>query len=110
MIIPNSGVPKATVINEILKFNTDRFAANNLAVSDMDFDTSRTIIKVDGITDSTDALQYLMAIIRNTSIYDPLANAEYRNFIISSENFDVFLRDKDINSYMDFYKEFYLNK
>jgi hypothetical protein len=37
-----------------------------------------------------------------------LENANYRNFIISPENEPIFLQSKNILTYMEFYKQFYL--
>nr|WP_319998306.1 hypothetical protein [uncultured Draconibacterium sp.] len=60
--------------------------------------------------DEATARQYFSVVVRNRDLFDPLGTAQYRNFLISDENFDIFLREKNITEYMDFYKRVYLNK
>jgi len=110
LIIPQTGVDENAVITAIKQFNTARFAAQNLKISETGFNTSQLMIQVEGLSDDNAALNYLMSIINNQDIFGLLQNAEYRNFIISEDNLKIFLEKKDIASYMEFYKRFYLNR
>ncbi len=110
LIIPDEGIDKNALISAISQFNTNRFASQNLKISETSFGTNQRVIKVEGLGDDNTALVYLKAIISDHDIYVPLQGIEYRNFIISEENLTIFLEKQDIPSYMEFYKSFYLNR
>ncbi len=110
LIIPDEGIDKNALISAISQFNTNRFASQNLKISETSFGTNQRVIKVEGLGDDNTALVYLKAIISDHDIYAPLQGIEYRNFIISEENLTIFLEKQDIPSYMEFYKSFYLNR
>ncbi len=110
LIIPQTGVDKNVVIAAINQFNAARFATQNLKIGETSFDATQLMIKIEGLADDNVALDYLMKIINEQTIFDLLQNAEYRNFIISEDNLKIFLDKKDIASYMEFYKRFYLNR
>lgn len=110
LIVPQTGIDKNAVVSSIGEFNVAGYAGLNLKISEIPFDATQLLIKVEGIDDEDLALKYLMAIVNNQSIYAPLRNAQYRNFVISEENMKIFLEKKDIASYLEFYKRYYLNK
>ena len=110
LIVPQTGVDKNAVIAAINQYNAARFAAQKLKISETGFGTNQLIIKVEGLADDNVALDYLKKIINEPTIFDQLQNADYRNFIISEDNLKIFLNQKDIASYMEFYKRFYLNR
>jgi hypothetical protein len=62
------------------------------------------------MSDNETARQYFSNVVRNRSLFNPLGNAQYRNFLISTDNFAIFLKEKNISEYMDFYKKVYLGK
>jgi len=53
-------------------------------------------------------LAYLRAIAGSQLVYGPMQNANYRNFIITPENELIFRQSRNILTYMEFYKLFYL--
>ncbi|MDX9883063.1 MAG: tetratricopeptide repeat protein [Prolixibacteraceae bacterium] len=110
LIIPQTGVDKNALTAAVNRFNTNRFGTQNLKVSETAFHTARLMIKVEGFDDDNVALAYLKEIIGNQDIFGLLQDADYRNFIISEENLKIFLEKKDIASYMEFYKRFYLSR
>jgi hypothetical protein len=55
-------------------------------------------------------MEYLRTIVQNRLLFAPLENADYRNFIATPENLAIFVREKNIADYMDFYRLFYLNR
>jgi len=71
-------------------------------------DDFRLMIKVDGVSNPQSGLEYLRAIVADPQVYGPIQNANYRNFIITPENEAIFRQTKNILTYMDFYKQFYL--
>jgi hypothetical protein len=80
----------------------------NLTISEKQLDDSRNIIRVEGLGNSTRATAYFRQVVSNRAIFNPLGDATYRNFIITSANFEIFLQRKNITEYLDFYKKVYL--
>jgi hypothetical protein len=49
-------------------------------------------------------------VVNTRSLFTPLGEANYRNFLISEGNFEIFLEEKNILDYMEFYKRIYLGE
>nr|WP_321353615.1 tetratricopeptide repeat protein [uncultured Draconibacterium sp.] len=109
-VIPATGVFKEAFINGIEAYNQSNFANSGFTIEEQQLDQVRQLIIVKGMEDEATARQYFSVVVRNRDLFDPLGTAQYRNFLISDENFDIFLREKNITEYMDFYKQVYLNK
>ena len=107
-VVPKQGIIKEAFINGIKDFNAENFAGSNFTVTDQSLDDFRQLIIIDGIPDKETARQYFSNVVRKRELFDPLGTAEYRNFLISNENFNTFLQEKNIIEYMDFYKKVYL--
>lgn len=73
------------------------------------YDTDLNMIVVNNVGSKTDAMNYFKKLIKDESVYAQLANVEYRNFIITEENFNKFYISKTLFPYLDFFKENYLN-
>jgi hypothetical protein len=71
-------------------------------------DDFRLMIKVEGLSNAQSGLEYLRAIAIDKQVYGPIQEANYRNFIITPENETIFRQSKNILTYMEFYKQFYL--
>jgi len=110
LIIPQTGVDKAILLTQIARFNATNFANVKLKINEAVFDATRSFVTVEGLNNDQLALRYLNAIIYNTDVFKPLANADYRNFIITTENLKILLEKKDLAPYMIFYKQFYLER
>jgi hypothetical protein len=108
LIVPLQGIDKAAMLSEIKKFNDSGYMELNLTISEKQLDDSRNIIRVEGLGNSTRATAYFRQVVSNRAIFNPLGDATYRNFIITSANFEIFLQRKNITEYLDFYKKVYL--
>jgi len=73
-------------------------------------DDFRVIVKVEGLQNMQSGLDYLRAIAKDQQVYGPIQNANYRNFCITHENELIFRQSKNILTYMEFYKKFYLKQ
>ncbi|MDP3433837.1 MAG: hypothetical protein Q8T04_12830, partial [Bacteroidota bacterium] len=108
LIVPKEEINPERLIESVKQFNTKNYPQQNLRVTSPMLDDFRIIIKVEGLASKQSALDYLRAIASDQQVYGPLENANYRNFIISPENEPIFLQSKNILTYMEFYKQFYL--
>lgn len=107
-VVPKEGIVKAAFISGLESFNTENFPESGFTVKEQSLDDFRLLIIIEGIADQETARQYFSNVVRNRDLFDSLGTAEYRNFLISNENFEIFLSEKNIVEYMDFYKEIYL--
>ena len=108
-VIPSQGIDKTRFFAGIDQFN-DAFEGENLQIKEESIDEFRVGIVISGLPDKEAATRYSRTVVQNRDLYEPLGQANYRNFLISDENFEVFLQEKNINAYMDFYKLIYLGE
>lgn len=106
-VIPSQGVDKTQFINGLNQFN-QAGEYGTLKIEEVTIDDFRVAIVISELPDSEAATRYSRTVVQNRDLYAPLGTATYRNFLISTENFKIFLQEKNINAYMDFYKLIYL--
>lgn len=95
------------MIFNIVNFNVDNFAREELNVSSEDFSTNYQLIRVDGLENTTTAMDYLRRFSVSDEVFEETGSDDYNMFIISPENFNLFMQDKNIASYMKFFEDEY---
>jgi len=110
LIVPKEEINPEMLVQSIVQFNAQKYPQPALTVTNKMLDDFRIIIKVEGFTSKQIALEYLRAIAKDQLVYGPMQNANYRNFVITPENEAIFIKSKNILTYMEFYKQFYLAK
>lgn len=108
VVVPKEEVDQNKFTAAITAYNQKNQPGKPLKLSATMIDDFRLMVKVEGFSDQATALAYLRAIAADEQVFGPLQNASYRNFIITPQNEAIFLKDKNILTYMDFYKQFYL--
>ena len=109
LIIPKQGVDKETIKSAINAHNAKNFGSMGLTVEENDFDSENLALKVSGINDRGSGMNYLRSLVRNQQVYQPLMEVNYRNFVISPNNYTLLLSNKDLKDYLELYKAYYLN-
>ncbi len=109
-VIPTEGIDKEQFKAGIDQYNKANYPNMSLSLEELPLDDFRDIVAVKGLPDKGTALKYSATLVQNRDLYKPLGNANYRNFLISTENMKVFVAEKNIIDYMDFYKRYYLNQ
>jgi tetratricopeptide (TPR) repeat protein len=109
-VIPKEGVNKAAFIEKLDQFNQVSEDISGLDVRESPLDEFRDLIIISELSGRDAATRYFRMVVQNRDLFTTLGEAEYRNFLITTENFDIFLREKNIADYMDFYKQTYLDK
>ncbi len=107
-VIPQKGVDKKQFLDNIKNFNNSNYADLKIEIKESSLDNIRQLITLSGFDDKESAMRYFKTIVQNRDLYKPLGKASYRNFLISDKNYKIFLQDKNIKSYIDFYKQTYL--
>lgn len=108
LIIPKEEANQDALVAAIREFNQKNYGQQPLVVSSAMLDDFRLMVKVEGLATPKSGLEYLRAIANDPLVYGPIQNASYRNFIITPENETIFRQSKNILTYMEFYKQFYL--
>ncbi len=109
-VIPVLGIDQPAFISGIEDFNTASYSNLNLNVEIKQIDEVRQVVRISGLPDIETARLYFSKVVNSRNLYVPLRKATYRNFLISKANYDVFLEEKNIVEYMNFYKKFYLGQ
>lgn len=110
LIFPKEEANTDQLVEAIRQFNLQFYPQQNLTVSSSMLDDFRVLVKVEGLQNMQSGLDYLRAIAKDQLVYGPIQNANYRNFIITPENELIFRQSKNILTYMEFYKKFYLKQ
>ncbi|MDX1284312.1 MAG: hypothetical protein R3182_04850, partial [Draconibacterium sp.] len=109
-VLPKDGYFKADFLKGIEDFNRANYGGIQLNIEERPLDDIREIIAISGLTEKADAQLYFSKVVNTRDLYTPLGTAIYRNFLITEENFNTFLQEKNIVDYMNFYKRVYLGQ
>ncbi|KAF0238320.1 MAG: tpr domaiN-containing [Prolixibacteraceae bacterium] len=109
-VIPRLDIDQPAFISGIEQFNLASYANLQLKADVVPLDEIRQIVRISGLPDKETASLYFTKAVNNRDLYIPLRQGNYRNFLITEPNFEIFLKEKNILGYMDFYKRFYLGQ
>jgi len=109
-VIPRLDIDQPAFISGIEQFNLASYANLQLKVEVIPLDEIRQILRISGLPDKETASLYFSKVVNNRNLYIPLRQGNYRNFLITEPNFEIFLKEKNILDYIDFYKRFYLGQ
>ena len=109
-VLPKDGYFKADFIAGIEEFNLANYGTLQLKIEEKPLDDIREIILISGLGNKQNSMLYFSKLTRTRSLYTSLGTANFRNILISTTNFDIFLREKNIVDYMNFYNRIYLDQ
>jgi tetratricopeptide (TPR) repeat protein len=93
---------------KISDFNLKYFGSENLQVNSLLLEGSQEMITVNNFDNDVKAMNYYASIQNNPYVFTKLENTGgYTDFVISSENYPVFYRSKDIKQYQRFFEKYY---
>ena len=98
------------MVFNIVNFNVDQYARLNLNISSIGFSSNYQLLRVDGLTDIPAALDYMNRFSGSNQIFSETGSGDFPMFIISPENYNLFMQDKNIPSYLNFFNDEYLNR
>lgn len=110
LIVPKEEINPDKLIDAVRQFTRQNYPQQSLLVTSGMLDDFRIMLKVEGLANPQSGMEYLRAIAKDPQVYGPIQNANYRNFIITPENETIFRQSKNILTYMEFYKQFYLKQ
>lgn len=89
-------------------FNANYFKISQLKINSLVFDNDLQLITVGNFEDAQKAMVYYRSALNNTYITSPLDGTNASFFVITTDNYPLFYRDKDVNSYLKFFEKSYL--
>ncbi len=92
----------------IANFNIDNYSMIDFNVSAIVLDKDVQMITVKSFDNATQAVNYFNAIKDNSQVYANINSDNYDHFVISSDNYAAFYKDKDINKYLKYFIKHYL--
>lgn len=95
------------IIFNVVSFNVDNFPGLDLDVSRVPFSPNIQLVRVSGLTDIKGAMDYLKRFSASGTVFAETGRDDFTLFLISPENYDLFLQDKNIPSYLKFFEEEY---
>jgi len=79
----------------------------NLTVNSLVLDKQNYIVTVGNFNNASKALDYLNGIMLSDYVYADVKLGTYHIFVISTENYPIFFKEKDIEEYRKFYDKNY---
>jgi tetratricopeptide (TPR) repeat protein len=110
MVVDNRQELINRLVFNFVNFNVDHFARLNLDVTTEPFTTNYRLMRVAGLPDIGSAVEYLNRFNESNEVFAEIESREFPNFVISGENYEIFLKDRNIGSYMNFFEEEYLRR
>jgi len=93
---------------KISDFNEKSHSLENLQVNSLLLDGNQEMITVNNFDNDEKAMNYFISIQNNPYIFTKLeSTGGYADFVISSDNYPVFYRSKDIKQYQRFFEKNY---
>jgi tetratricopeptide (TPR) repeat protein len=89
-------------------YNQKYYSIDNLTVNSLVLDNEHYVVTIGNFNNSAKAKDYLDAIILSEYVYADLTPGTFFNFVISTENYPIFFKEKDIGGYLKFFEKNYL--
>ena len=104
-------VPKGSPINQLkfnlVSFNVDFFLDMNLSVGNKELSEFYDLITVETFKDQKEAMEYFKQASAEEGLMGTLAKEEFTFFVISNDNLDLFIGDKSVVGYLNFFRANY---
>lgn len=92
----------------ISDFVAKEYLTANLSVNAIVLDGGWQMISISSFRNGQAAMDFYNAISKNAYVNSPLANSDYKQMVISIENYPIFYREKKYNGYLNFFRKYYL--
>ncbi len=93
----------------ISDFNVENFDDEFYEVNAVPLNEDLQMVVVKNFNDQKRAMDYYQAILASDLVYEDFSEIDYRHFVISKENYNLFFQHKNVFQYIQFFRENYLN-
>lgn len=90
-------------------FNQKYYSLDNLTVSSLFLNDTEQMITVSNFSDKAKSMSYYKSVQENAYVNSALEGGDHDEFVISVDNYPTFYKDKDVETYLSFFKDNYLN-
>ncbi|MFN8134785.1 MAG: tetratricopeptide repeat protein [Bacteroidales bacterium] len=108
MMVDGSKVNVNAAKTRISDFVSKEFLSSNLSVNTIVLDAGWQMISISSFKNSQAAMDFYNAISKSEYVNSSLGKSDYKQMIISIENYPVFYREKKYNGYLNFFRKNYL--
>ncbi|MEI6061807.1 MAG: hypothetical protein WCR72_13965 [Bacteroidota bacterium] len=108
MLIDGNNVNVNATKIRITDFISKSFNNANLSVNAIVLDGGWQMISISSFRNSAAAMDFYLAISQSDYVTAPLNKSDYKQMVISMENYPIFYREKKYNGYLNFFKKNYL--
>jgi tetratricopeptide (TPR) repeat protein len=102
-----AGMNASQIKNKISDYNTKYYSLKGYNVSNQVLGPQTQIVVIGKFDNKDDALAYRNGMANNDEVFNKLNPETYRVFVISENNFAAFLGQRDVEEYMNFYRNYY---
>lgn len=88
-------------------YNLKYYSLEQLNINSLVLDNQHYLISIGNFNNSAKAKDYLDAISASEYVYADLKEGTFYNFVISTENYPIFFKEKDIGGYSKFFEKNY---
>ncbi|MFH1118770.1 MAG: tetratricopeptide repeat protein [Bacteroidota bacterium] len=110
MIVDGTAVNVYGTKVRITDFNIKNYSVENLQVNSVLLDNNRQMITVSSFTEIEKALRYFSGIKGDSYVFSGMREGTFYQFIISSENYPVFFKEKNTQAYLKFFNDNYIKE
>ncbi|NTV82713.1 MAG: tetratricopeptide repeat protein [Bacteroidales bacterium] len=89
-------------------YNQKYYSIEGLTINSLVLDNEHYLITIGNFNNSTKAKDYFDAITLSEYVYADLKPGTFYNFVISTENYPIFFKEKDIGGYTKFFEKNYI--
>lgn len=106
LVYPNSEGNVNDVKRKVSNFNTANYRSKGYKTSNLFIDQENQIVVVKSFENKDEAMRYFNAFQSDQQRLPPV-NQKYQSFVITHKNYAAFYIDKDIDAYIEFFKQNY---
>jgi hypothetical protein len=83
------------------------YSIEGLNINSLVLDNQHYLITIGNFNNAAKAMDYLDAISASDYVFADLTEGTFYNFVISTENYPIFFKEKDIGGYSKFFDKYY---
>jgi tetratricopeptide (TPR) repeat protein len=108
MLLDGNTVNVSATRIRITDYITRSFSTDNLSINTIVLDGGWQMITVSSFRNMDKAMNFYNAIKADTYVFAKLEESAFKQFLISTENYPIFYREKNTDAYIKFFKKKYL--
>lgn len=107
-VVSGNSVDVGKLKFRVSNFNVEKFDEEFFEVASTVLDGDVQVITVKNFTNKKEAMAYYWAITADPVVYGDVKEIDFRQFVITKDNYTRFYKNKNVAQYLDFFRENYL--